>query len=75
MPTITLEEAQARLPQLIEKLAPGEELVILRNAEPVAKLVGQAGEKPHPVFGRGRGKVVIVSEDDEHLKDFEDYMP
>ncbi|MCI0463156.1 MAG: type II toxin-antitoxin system prevent-host-death family antitoxin [Gemmataceae bacterium] len=75
MPTVTLEEAQARLPELIAQLAPGEEVVITRNAQPVAKLVSPPREQPQPVFGRGRGKVVIVSEDEEHLKDFEDYMP
>ena len=75
MPTVTLEEAQARLTELIDKLAPGEEVLITRNAQPVAKLVSQAGEKPQPVFGRGRGKILIVSEDEEHLKDFEEYMP
>lgn len=75
MPGVTIEEAQARLPELIDRLAPGEEVPILRNAETVALLVGAAGAKPTPVFGRGKGKVVIVSEDEEHLKDFEDYMP
>ncbi len=74
MTTITVEEAQARLSQLIDGLAPGEELVITRNAQPIAQLVGLPTEKPRPVPGRGRGKLVIVSEDDEHLKDFEDYM-
>ena len=41
----------------------------------MAQLVSPPGEKPRPIPGRGRGKLVIVSEDDEHLKDFEDYMP
>lgn len=27
-----------------------------------------------PVFGAGRGTLTIVSEDDEHLKDFQEYM-
>jgi hypothetical protein len=27
------------------------------------------------VPGRGRGKVVVVSDDDEHLRDFAEYMP
>lgn len=27
-----------------------------------------------PVFGAGRGTMTIVSEDDEHLKDFQEYM-
>ena len=75
MTTITIEEAQARLAQLIDQLAPGEALVITRNARPIANLVGLPAEKPRPVPGRGRGKLVIVSEDDDHLKDFEDYMP
>jgi prevent-host-death family protein len=74
MTTITVEEAQARLSQLIDGLAPGEELVITRNARPIAQLVGLPVEKPHPVPGRGRGKLIIVSEDDEHLEDFQDYM-
>jgi prevent-host-death family protein len=74
MPTITVEEAQARLPELIERLAPGEEIILTRNAQPVAKLVGRPAEQPRPIFGRGRGKVVVVSEDEEHLQGFEEYM-
>ncbi len=72
MSTITLEEAQARLPELIEHLAPGEELVITSNAFPVATLVGPVSRIPFPVFGRGRGKIVILSDDDDHLRDFEE---
>ena len=73
--TVTVEEAQARLPELIDQLTPGAEVIITRNARPVARLVSQAVEQPRPVFGRGRGKVIIVSEDEDHLKDFEEYMP
>ena len=75
MSVVTIEEAQARLPEIIDQLAPGEEVVITRDTRPVAKLVRPPGEEPRPVFGRGRGKVIIVAEDEEHLKDFEDYMP
>lgn len=39
--TVTLEEAQAKLVALIDQLAPGEEVVITRNQQPVAKWVGQ----------------------------------
>ncbi len=67
MTTITLEEAQAKLPELIEHLGVGEEWVITRDACPVAMLVRPASESPQPSFGRGRGKVFVVSEDDEHL--------
>ena len=27
-----------------------------------------------PVFGAGRGTLTVLSEDDEHLKDFQEYM-
>ena len=75
MTTVTIAEAQARLPELIDKLASGEELVITENARPVAKLVKPVGGARLPVFGRGKGNVIVVSEDEEHLADFEDYMP
>jgi len=75
MAAVSIEEAQAKLPELIDSLAPGEEISIVRKDQPVAKLVGQPSEKPRPIPGRGKGKVIIVSEDDEHLKDFEEYMP
>jgi antitoxin (DNA-binding transcriptional repressor) of toxin-antitoxin stability system len=73
--TVTLEEVQAHLAELIDELGPGEELVIVRNAVPVAKMVSLTYDRPRPVPGRGRGKVVVVSDDDEHLRDFAEYMP
>lgn len=75
MHTVSLEEAQAELPQLIEQLAPGDELIITRDARPVAQLVALPADRPRPVPGRGRGKLVILSEGDEHLSDFERDMP
>ncbi len=75
MQKITLEEAQSHLAEIIENLSPGEEIVIMRGVRPVAKLTGTPGEEPRPVPGRGRGMLTIISEDDEHLKDFAEYMP
>jgi antitoxin (DNA-binding transcriptional repressor) of toxin-antitoxin stability system len=75
MTTITIEEAQAKLSQLIDQLAPGEEAIITRNNQTVAKLVGLPAEKPLPVPGRCKEMLTIVAEDDEHLKDWEEYMP
>jgi antitoxin (DNA-binding transcriptional repressor) of toxin-antitoxin stability system len=40
--TITMEEAQAHLRELIGNLAPGQELVITEGERPVAKIVGQS---------------------------------
>jgi antitoxin (DNA-binding transcriptional repressor) of toxin-antitoxin stability system len=55
-------------------VATGEEIVITRDAQPVAKLVSQQRASQQPICGRGKGKVIIRAEDDEHLKDLEEYM-
>ncbi len=75
---ISLEEAQAKLKELIHQLAPGEEIVITENQRPVAKLVSEQakpklGLRPPPSLGKGF--ITIISDDDEHLKDFAEYMP
>jgi hypothetical protein len=31
--------------------------------------------KPQPVFGRSKGRLLVVAEDEQHLDDFKDYMP
>ena len=75
MQTVTLQEAQSHLAEIIDKLTPGEEVVIARDRQPVARLVGESLAKPHPVPGRCRGMLTIVAEDDEHLKDWAEYLP
>jgi len=73
--TVTMEEAQAKLPELVAQLAGGDEIVITQEQKPVAKLVSQkaTGRKPRKA-GSAKGKLIILKEDDEHLKDFEEYM-
>jgi antitoxin (DNA-binding transcriptional repressor) of toxin-antitoxin stability system len=75
MPTVTLEEAQARLPQLIAGLRPGEQLAITQEGQPVATLVrsprtnwpckaGSAKDTPH----------WMARDFDAPLEDFQEYM-
>ena len=75
MAMVTIQEAQARLPDLIHKLVPGEEVVITENNQPVAKLVASPADKSRPMPGRCKGMLTIVAEDNEHLEDFKEYMP
>jgi len=76
MPTVTIEEAQVKLQELIDGLAPGEEVIITRNQQPVAKLVGQQRPMRKPRRpGSAKGTLVILTEDDAHLEDFKEYMP
>jgi antitoxin (DNA-binding transcriptional repressor) of toxin-antitoxin stability system len=61
MTTVTLEEAQARLPDLIERLAPGSEVVITRNQQPIARLRAEEKPKRKPRrAGNCRGKGVCL---------------
>lgn len=60
MSTITIEEAQARLPDLIENMRPGEELLITKDEKPVARLVGEKKpERPKRQLGTLRGTVDV----------------
>jgi antitoxin (DNA-binding transcriptional repressor) of toxin-antitoxin stability system len=71
MSSITLEEAQTGLAKLIHGLAPGDEILITENSRPIAKLVASNLGRPRPVPGRCKGMLTIVTEDDEHLDEFD----
>jgi prevent-host-death family protein len=75
MSIVTIEEAQAKLAELIDKMTLGEEVIITRNQQPVAQLVPLPAAKPQPVFGSCKGMLTIVAEDDKHMADFKEYMP
>jgi antitoxin (DNA-binding transcriptional repressor) of toxin-antitoxin stability system len=75
MAIVTIEEAQAKLPELIDHLAAGEELVITRNQQPIARLLAQGPPKRQPrKAGSAKGLLTILVEDDAHLQGFEEYM-
>jgi antitoxin (DNA-binding transcriptional repressor) of toxin-antitoxin stability system len=75
MSTVTVEEAQAKLPELIAHLAAGEELIITRDQQPIARLSAEPPPRRKPrKAGSGKGMLTILAEDDEHLKDFKDDM-
>ncbi len=74
--TVSLHQAQADLAGLIHRLSPGEQLVITENDRPVARLTAEPPTSPpkRREPGLWKGKLTILSDDDEHLKDFEEYM-
>lgn len=75
MQTATIEEVQAQLPEFLEKLGQNGEVVITNLGKPVGRLVPPGLPKGVPVLGRGVGKLISYVEDDEHLKDFAEYVP
>jgi antitoxin (DNA-binding transcriptional repressor) of toxin-antitoxin stability system len=74
-PIISIEEAQAKLPEIIDKLHPEEEVVITKDDQPVAEPRSIPAAKPQPRFGSCKGMLTVVAEDKEHLEDFKEYMP
>jgi antitoxin (DNA-binding transcriptional repressor) of toxin-antitoxin stability system len=74
MRTVPIEQVDGRLAEVIETLSPGEELLVTRNEKALARIVREPGDQPRPVFGSGKGMLTIISDDDEHLKDFAEYM-
>jgi antitoxin (DNA-binding transcriptional repressor) of toxin-antitoxin stability system len=75
MSVVTLEDAQARLDELIAHLGPNDVIQIVRGDRPVARLVGEppaAGRPRRP--GSAAGRLVIRSDDDDHLRDFAESM-
>jgi prevent-host-death family protein len=74
--TVTLQEAQARLAELIEQLRAGEEIVITCDQKPVARLVGEGTPLQRPrQLGTLKGTVLYMAPDfDAPLEDFKDYM-
>ena len=76
MNTVTIQEAQTRLSELIHRLTPGEVVVITENDQPVARLsfAAPTERKPRP-SGTLKGTVLYMAPDfDEPLEDFKDYM-
>jgi prevent-host-death family protein len=74
MTRVSLVEAQNRLPELIEAVAQGEDVVITRDDRPVAKLVPVHQTKPRPRFGSAKGLITMSDDFDAPMDDFREYM-
>ena len=75
MQTATVEQVQTHLPEFLARVEVGEEVLIVQAGKPVGRLVPAPLAKGTAIAGRGKGNLVIHSDDDEHLKDFAEYMP
>ena len=75
MTTVTIQEAQATLVDLIHQLPPGEEVVITENNQVVAKLARTEPSQNWPCkAGSARGKIWMASDFDAPVDDFKEYM-
>lgn len=73
-PYVNIAEAKARLSELVERAASGEEILIARHHKPVARLVpvarGRGPRKP----GSAKGQVWIAPDFGETPRDFDAYL-
>ena len=74
MQTVTLQQAQAHLPQLLEKLQPGEELTITQQGQPLAQVKKSERTSWPCKAGSAAGKIHIADDFDAPLEDFKEYM-
>jgi prevent-host-death family protein len=67
METVNLRDAKARLLQLVEKAAGGEDVVVSRNGKPLVRITRLASPKQQIKFGLLKGKVTIAAGFDSPL--------
>jgi antitoxin (DNA-binding transcriptional repressor) of toxin-antitoxin stability system len=76
MQTISLEEAQMHLLKIIDNLAPGEEIIIIHNDEPLATIrAAQNSKHIEPRLGTLKGSIMFIASDFDAIPEgFEDYL-
>ncbi len=83
MYTVTVEEVQEKLPEILEDVKRGIEVIVQQNNITIAK-IGPApqtadalfnAEKPRPRFGSAKHRLVYMADNFEApVEDFADYM-
>lgn len=73
MAYIDVDQAKSRLDELIEQVARGEEVVLTKSNQPVARL-SAVTEKRQRQFGSVDGEIWMSEDFDEPLNDFQEYM-
>jgi antitoxin (DNA-binding transcriptional repressor) of toxin-antitoxin stability system len=73
MTQVTLEDAQARLPDLVAAAVRGEEVVIEQADHAAVRLIPVETQKPRPQFGSAKGLLTVPDDFDAPLDDFRDY--
>ena len=75
MSTVTLEEAQAHLPELIGRLQPGEEITITSHGQPLAQVKkAERTSWPCKAGSYRKAEFWMAPDFDAPLEDFKEYM-
>lgn len=74
--TLAVEDLALTLPELLDTLTPGDEVIFTRNRNPVAKLIGEpaVAVPPRPGPGLCKGMIGRIPDDfDAPLEDLKEY--
>ncbi len=75
--TMAVEDIKLTLPELLDKLTPGDEVILTRNQQVVAKLVSERAplsQPPRPGPGLCKGMITYMAPDfDAPLEDMKEY--
>ena len=79
MSQLMLEEADSQLAHLVQQVRTGEEVVIVHNSVPIARLSAlpedTPEQKPASQFGNAKDVLIYMADDfDAPLEDFKEYM-
>jgi antitoxin (DNA-binding transcriptional repressor) of toxin-antitoxin stability system len=76
--TMAVEDIKVTLPELLDTLTPGDEVILTRNQQPVAKLVSDVPKpapKQRPGPGLCKGMITYMAPDfDAPLEEMKEYM-
>ena len=71
MTIYNIHEAKTHFSKLLEQVLKGEEVVIAKAGKPVARILPVVKEMPKRVPGIDKGKVIIMSDFDDPLPEFD----
>ncbi len=76
MQTMPLDQAEGHLAEILERLAPGEEIVFTRDDKPVATIrATSAAPREAPRFGTLKGSILYIAPDFDAIPEgFEEYL-
>lgn len=76
MTVVNMHEAKTNLSKLVQRAAAGEEIIVAKAGEPVAKIVAYTAPAKKPrVPGSMKGQIWIAPDFDEIPEEFEEYLP
>ena len=73
MAIVTIQQAKVHFAQLIQRALAGEEIIVAKGKNPVAKIVPIPAFKKERTLGGGKGIVKYISSDfDDSVEEFPD---